>query len=490
MATPQRNSNLWNIANSNTSGDVGNIDIRNNPLLAASSETSTTTGPKWLGEVGYDIASRAYDQIGQTQQAAQQGNQAVQQAAGQAGQEIGQAQSTLSNIATGLANPYTATGELDQSTVAGQLFQNQNQALQQQLPSITAGQDASAIASGGFGGLRNLTAGATARGQAVNDLAAKQAQTLAENQGHAINAAGQLGDLGNRNVQTQIEAAKFGIQSPYSGLTNYANLVGQIAPTQAQTTWNTPSQVQAQAAQQAGGQGGGRRTVFAKEGGYMGGLDYFEEGGMTDREMGYAPRSQTYVGHPDQESINKYGYTAREMDMRREMAANKRAIREKHANSGRGRLLGALEGSRDRQRDASDAHRARVLEVLENARNKRRELDGMAHGGLAYMADGGYTPGSLANRYGSNPYEYDFRDEEMMENFEDPNYDPAGYVENYGEGTDWSVLDDLGGEAEMLRALEEGSLEEEPEEVSYADTLRGILGFNKGGLAYMDPYGE
>ncbi len=242
-------------------------------------KSQTTTLPFWYNVAGQNLANLAYAQTPESLTQAGQASQNVGQAAAQNQQTYTGTQNTLQNIASGLANPYTASGQLDTSTVPGKLFQSQFDVLNQQLPEITAGQDAAAIAQGGFGGLRNQVASNVARGQAIADLGQRQAQSLLQGQQTGINALQQSGTLGQQNLAGQIAAGQFNVQAPFSPLTNYANVLGQIAQGAPQTTYSSPSYVdidaakaQAQAVQRA-------NSIFAKQGGRIGGLNHYADGG-------------------------------------------------------------------------------------------------------------------------------------------------------------------------------------------------------------------
>ncbi len=242
-------------------------------------KSQTTTLPFWYNVAGQNLANLAYAQTPESLTQAGQASQNVGQAAAQNQQTYTGTQNTLQNIASGLANPYTASGQLDTSTVPGKLFQSQFDVLNQQLPEITAGQDAAAITSGGFGGLRNQVASNVARGQAIADLGQRQAQSLLQGQQTGINALQQSGTLGQQNLAGQIAAGQFNVQAPFSPLTNYANVLGQIAQGAPQTTYSSPSYVdidaakaQAQAVQRA-------NSIFAKQGGRIGGLNHYADGG-------------------------------------------------------------------------------------------------------------------------------------------------------------------------------------------------------------------
>ncbi len=242
-------------------------------------KSQTTTLPFWYNVAGQNLANLAYAQTPESLTQAGQASQNVGQAAAQNQQTYTGTQNTLQNIASGLANPYTASGQLDTSTVPGKLFQSQFDLLDEQLPEITAGQDAAAITQGGFGGLRNQVASNVARGQAIADLGQRQAQSLLQGQQTGINALQQSGTLGQQNLAGQIAAGQFNVQAPFSPLTNYANVLGQIAQGAPQTTYNSPSYVdidaakaQAQAVQRA-------NSIFAKQGGRIGGLNHYAEGG-------------------------------------------------------------------------------------------------------------------------------------------------------------------------------------------------------------------
>ena len=216
-----------------TTGSTG----LNNAL--SNTAVTQTTLPSW-----YDTAQQnIINQAGTAQQAAPQfQNTAAQGAVNTltgAANPFTQAQGTLNQIATGAANPWITdptTGAVtpNTQTALGGLFAAQQQQLNQELPTLTAGTEAGAIGSGNFGSLRGQTAVDTAKANALSTLQAQQMQAALQNQQQGVSAATGLGNVGAQGITEGLTTGAAQMNAPFQGVTNYSNLVNAVnAPTTA-----------------------------------------------------------------------------------------------------------------------------------------------------------------------------------------------------------------------------------------------------------------
>ena len=268
------------------------------------SATTTTQLPEWYNQATQGLSNYATQilnaQAGQGTTGATNANNVLQGA-------VGNSVNTLNTIAGNAANPWLPNGQANTATPLGNLFQNQQNLLNAQLPDIQAQSDAAGIASGNFGGLRGLTASNLARGQAVNTLATNQAQAWNQAQNAGINAA--TGAVNAANVGTAGEANL--LNAPWAGISNYANILGSINTPK--TQYSTPSPYQQYNATldsfgpTAGffsnqsapiGANTQQQTIFAKHGGWMGYADGRRvRGGLPTTgprpmQMGEVPQSE------------------------------------------------------------------------------------------------------------------------------------------------------------------------------------------------------
>lgn len=214
-------------------------------------DVQRTILPDWFNQAQRGLLSQAQAQYTPAAQAAVDASGAVGTAAQNLSQQAGTSTNVLNQIAQGAANPWLASGAPDTTTPFGNLFAAQQQQLAGVLPDIQASQDAAAIAGGGFGGLRGLTAGNVARGQAANQLAAQQAQAWLQSQQVGTEAAKTAANVGVADLAGQVNAGTFGIRAPLDAVTQYANILGSIGSNVEQGKTLTPSPFSIESAQQA-----------------------------------------------------------------------------------------------------------------------------------------------------------------------------------------------------------------------------------------------
>lgn len=142
------------------------------------------------------------------------------------------AQSTLNQIGTGAANPWItdASGNVrpDTTTAMGGLFQAQNQALNQLMPSYTAPVQGANIASGQFGSLRGQTAVNKAMADAQAQLFERQMQAALQNQQTGVSAATGLGNVGSQGVTSMTSLGQAEQSDPLFASSAVGKIVGGI----------------------------------------------------------------------------------------------------------------------------------------------------------------------------------------------------------------------------------------------------------------------
>jgi hypothetical protein len=142
------------------------------------------------------------------------------------------AQSTLNQIGTGAANPWItdASGNIrpDTTTAMGGLFQAQNQALNQLMPSYTAPLEGANIASGQFGSLRGQTAVNKAMADAQAQLFERQMQAALQNQQTGVAAATGQGNVGSQGVTSMTNLGQAEQSDPLFASSAVGKIVGGI----------------------------------------------------------------------------------------------------------------------------------------------------------------------------------------------------------------------------------------------------------------------
>jgi len=203
-----------------------------NSLLTGTS-TSQTTLPSW-----YDTAQQNVVNQAQTQTAAMP--QLQNTVAGTAINNLSgvnnpflTAQNQLQQIGAGAANPWitdTTTGQVTPNTATplGGLFQAQNQALEQVLPSTIAPVQAGAIGSGNFGSLRGQTAVDKAKADALANLQAQQMQAALTSQQTGINAATGLSGVGAQGTSTMMQTGQAQQAAPLTATADLAKILASV----------------------------------------------------------------------------------------------------------------------------------------------------------------------------------------------------------------------------------------------------------------------
>lgn len=190
--------------------------------------TVSTTLPDWFNNAQQQAVTGAQSALSQAPQLA---NTAAQSAIDVFGSNspYAAATSTLQSIGSGAANPWMVsdTGEVspNKSTALGGLFAAQNDYFNKIMPDIAAGEDASAIAGGGFGSKMNQAGVAREIGKAYSDLAQKQQQAALQNQATGVSAEVGLGNVLNQQVQGALNTGTFQQNAPFAGALNLQNIL-------------------------------------------------------------------------------------------------------------------------------------------------------------------------------------------------------------------------------------------------------------------------
>jgi len=217
--------------------------------LTQTSGTSTTTLPDWYNAAQTNVlnaantAAAAAPTLGQT---TAQG--AINTLSGP-NNPFTSASNTLGSIATGAANPWITdpnTGAVtpNTSTAMGGLFQAQNQAFNQLLPTTLAPSNAGAIGSGNFGSLRGQTAVDTTAANALSQLQAQQMQAALQNQQTGVGAAANQGNVANLGITNAMNVGQEQMTAPYTNAANYGNILASLTAPQTIATTQTPSGLQ------------------------------------------------------------------------------------------------------------------------------------------------------------------------------------------------------------------------------------------------------
>jgi len=201
--------------------------------LISSTNQQQTTLPSWYDTAQQNVINQAGSALGQAPGLGQTTAQGAINTLQGATNPFTQAQTSLNQIASGAANPFTTdptTGVTtpNTNTALGGLFSAQQQQLNQLLPQLTSGAEAGAIGSGNFGSLRGQTAVDLARGNAFDTLAAQQMQSALQNQQAGASAGSALGNVGAQGVTADLTTGAAQMNAPFQAPTNYANLVNAV----------------------------------------------------------------------------------------------------------------------------------------------------------------------------------------------------------------------------------------------------------------------
>ena len=202
--------------------------------LSTSTGSQSTSLPSWYTTAQQDIVNQAKTNAAGAPQLSDTLAQNAFNQLGSANNPFTQASSTLNQIASGGANPFTAdaSGKMtpNTNTPLGGLYAAQQQQLQQLLPTTLAQPEAQNIGSGNFGSLRGQTANATAEGNALANLQANQLQNAIQNQSNAVNAASAAGQVNQTNIADLMNAGQTQMTSPFTTTANEANVIGSVSP--------------------------------------------------------------------------------------------------------------------------------------------------------------------------------------------------------------------------------------------------------------------
>ena len=203
-----------------------------NNILSSTNQQQTTL-PSWYDTAQQNVINQAGSALGQAPGLGQTTAQGAINTLQGATNPFTQAQTSLNQIASGAANPFTTdptTGVTtpNTNTALGGLFSAQQQQLNQLLPQLTSGAEAGAIGSGNFGSLRGQTAVDLARGNAFDTLAAQQMQSALQNQQSGASAGSALGNVGAQGVTADLTTGAAQMNAPFQAPTNYANLVNAV----------------------------------------------------------------------------------------------------------------------------------------------------------------------------------------------------------------------------------------------------------------------
>lgn len=222
-----------------------------NNFLSDTQQTSTTM-PDWYNAAQQKVATQGGEALTGAPTLGQTTAQGAINTLQGPQNPFTQAQGTLNQISSGAANPWITdptTGDVtpNTGTAMGGLFKAQQQELNQFMPEYGAGAEASAIGSGGFGGLRGQTAVQKARGDAFSKLNAQQLQAALSNQSTGASAAANLGTVGQQGINAAMNVGQTQMNAPFNNLANYSNLISSMpvpTTTQSQVQYSPLGQIQ------------------------------------------------------------------------------------------------------------------------------------------------------------------------------------------------------------------------------------------------------
>ena len=203
-----------------------------NNLLSSTNQQQTTL-PSWYDTAQQNVINQAGNALGQAPGLGQTTAQGAINTLQGANNPFTQAQTSLNQIAQGAVNPFTTdpnTGITtpNTNTALGSLFSAQRQQLNQLLPTLNAGTEASTIGSGNFGSLRGQTALDTSSANALAALQAQQDTAALQNQQIGATAGGALGNVGAQGITADLTTGAAQMNAPFQAPVNYANLVNAV----------------------------------------------------------------------------------------------------------------------------------------------------------------------------------------------------------------------------------------------------------------------
>lgn len=203
-----------------------------NSLLTGTS-TSQTTLPSWYDTAQQNVVNQAQTQTANMPQLQNTvAGTAINNLSGPNNPFL-TAQTQLEKIGSGAANPWitdATTGQVtpNTSTALGGLFQAQNQALEQTLPTVTAPVQAGAIGSGNFGSLRGQTAVDKAKADALANLQAQQMQAALTSQQTGVNAATGLSGVGAQGTSSMMQTGQAQQAAPLTATADLAKILASV----------------------------------------------------------------------------------------------------------------------------------------------------------------------------------------------------------------------------------------------------------------------
>ena len=209
-----------------------------NNALTSTNQMETTL-PSWMDAAQQNVVSQAGSALGAAPTFGQTTAQGAVNTLQGPNNPFTQAQGSLSQIASGAANPWITdptTGAVtpNTNTAMGGLFSAQQNQLNQLLPTYNASTEAGAIGSGNFGSLRGQTAVDTSMANALATLQAQQMQSALQNQETGATAGGALGNVGAQGITAGLTTGTAEMNAPFQAPNNYANIVNAVnAPTTA-----------------------------------------------------------------------------------------------------------------------------------------------------------------------------------------------------------------------------------------------------------------
>lgn len=205
-----------------------------------SSTTTATSLPSWYTTAQQNLGTAAANAGTNSINPQSTVAQGLVESLGSNTNPFTQGTAQLSNIASGIANPWLPNGQPNTNTTLGGLFASQNAQLNQMLPTIASTQGAAGIGSGQSGSLRDQTAIDAAKAGALTTLAANQNTTAENALTQAIQAEAAAGNLGAQYGATALNTANFqelgALPAINAAATDLSNLGATVPKTTAVTT--------------------------------------------------------------------------------------------------------------------------------------------------------------------------------------------------------------------------------------------------------------
>jgi hypothetical protein len=211
-------------------GTTGSTGLNN---AFADTQQVQTTLPGWYDQAQQNVINNASTALGQAPSFQNTTAQGAVNTLNGPSNPFTQGQSALNTIAGGAANPWltSSTGQVTPNTATpmGGLFAAENAQLNQLLPNYTAQPNATAIGSGQFGSLRDMTAVNKAKADAQSTLFAQQMTAALQNQNAGVAAGTGLGSLGNQGITAGLNVGNAQMNAPFISPGNYANMINAVS---------------------------------------------------------------------------------------------------------------------------------------------------------------------------------------------------------------------------------------------------------------------